>query len=47
MSSPKLAALLDWMQQGAFFPERFSGTERDEYQAEAARIQRQWDMQPI
>ena len=47
MASPRLQALLDWMQQGAFFPERFSGAALIEYQAEAARIQRQWDMQPI
>ena len=43
MSKPAFAAQLDWMQQGAFFPERFQGDERKEYEAEAARIEREWD----
>jgi len=46
MSKPALAAHIDWMQQGAFFPERYQGEERKEYQSEAARIEQQWDQQP-
>ncbi len=45
-TSPRLAAQLDWMQQGEFRPERFQGEQRKEYEAEAARIERQWDNQP-
>lgn len=39
------AAQLDWMQQGAFFPERYQGSERDEYELAMAAILRQWDNQ--
>jgi hypothetical protein len=42
-----MAAQLDWMQVGAFSPERFTGEQRKEYEEEAARIQQQWDNQPI
>ena len=44
--SPAMAAQLDWMQVGAFTPDRFTGEERKEYEDEAARIERQWDNQP-
>lgn len=43
MSKPALAAHIDWMQQGAFFPDRYQGEERKEYEEEASRIQREWD----
>lgn len=46
MNSPVLAAQLDWMQTGEFRPEQFTGDQREQYEAEAARIQRQWDNQP-
>jgi hypothetical protein len=45
-ASPQLAAQLDWMKVGAFSPEQFDGDQRKEYEAEAARIERQWDNQP-
>jgi hypothetical protein len=45
-TTPQLAALLDWTTVGAFSPEQFDGDERKEYEAEAARIERQWDNQP-
>lgn len=45
--SPRTAAQLDWRQVGAFSPERFTGEQRKEYEEEAARIERQWDNQPI
>lgn len=45
-TSPKLAAQFDWMMVGAFSPDRFTGEQRKEYEAEARRIQRQWDNQP-
>jgi hypothetical protein len=47
VNSPRMAAQLDWMQVGAFSPERFTGEQRKEYEAEARRIQQQWDNQPI
>lgn len=46
MHSPALAAQFDWMQQGAFFPERYQGEERRQYEAAQAVIERQWDNQP-
>lgn len=46
-TTPKLAAQLDWMQVGAFDPEKYQGEQRKEYEDEALRIQRQWDNQPI
>lgn len=46
MSSPRIAAQLDWMTVGSFTPERFQGDERKEYEAEARRIEAQWDQQP-
>ena len=45
--SPRMAAQLDWMQVGAFSPEKFTGEQRKEYEDEACRIQRQWDNEPI
>lgn len=44
--TPRIAAQLDWMQQGSFNPDRYQGKARTEYEAEAARILRQWDNQP-
>ena len=44
--SPRIAAQVDWMQTGEFRPEKFEGDERKEYEAEAAKIERQWDSQP-
>ncbi|WP_434681309.1 hypothetical protein J3P77_09455 [Pseudomonas sp. R1-18] len=46
MSSPRLAAQLDWMTVGAFSPDRYQGDERKEYEAEQARLEREWDNQP-
>lgn len=46
-TSTRLAAQLDWRQVGAFSPEKFTGDQRKEYEDEAARIQRQWDNEPI
>ena len=45
--TPELAAQLDWMREGAFFPERFTGDERRRYLAEMERIERAYDNQPI
>lgn len=45
-TTPQLAAQFDWTMVGAFSPEKFEGDERKEYEAEAARIERQWDNQP-
>ena len=45
MPSPRYAARLDWAQIGEFRPEQFEGDERKEYEAEAAKIERQWDSQ--
>lgn len=45
-TSPRLAAHFDWATVGAFSPERYQGEQRKEYEAEAARIERQWDNQP-
>ncbi|WP_162864983.1 hypothetical protein [Pseudomonas viridiflava] len=46
MSTPRMSAQLDWMTVGSFSPERFTGEERKEYEAEQARIEREWDQQP-
>ena len=46
MSTPRMAARYDWMTVGSFSPERFAGDERKEYEAEQARIEREWDNQP-
>lgn len=43
---PRLAAQLDWMQQGSFRPELWQGEKRKEYEDEAALILQQWDSQP-
>lgn len=45
--SPAMAAQVDWMTEGSFSPDRFTGAEREEYEEAARRIQRQWDNQPI
>ena len=45
-TTPRLAAQLDWMTVGSFSPDRYQGDEREEYEDEAARIERQWDNQP-
>lgn len=47
ITNPRLAAQIDWMKLGAFWPDRFTGEQRKEYEDEARRIQRQWDNQPI
>ena len=44
--TPKAAAQTDWALIGEFMPEKYQGTEREEYEKEAARIQEQWDNQP-
>lgn len=41
--SPALAAQLDWMTQGEFNPERFTGDQRKQYDEERQRIEQQWD----
>ncbi|QQE91023.1 hypothetical protein [Azotobacter chroococcum] len=45
-TSPRLAAQLDWMQQGSFRPELWQGEQRKEYEDERRQIERQWDNQP-
>jgi hypothetical protein len=47
MSTPRMTAQLDWATVGAFSPEQFAGDQRQEYEDEAARIEREWDNQPI
>jgi hypothetical protein len=47
MNSPRMTAQLDWATVGAFSPEQFTGEQRREYEDEAARIEREWDRQPI
>ncbi|MCH5583317.1 hypothetical protein [Pseudomonas syringae] len=46
MSTARMAAQIDWMTVGSFSPDRFTGEERKEYEAEQARIERDWDNQP-
>jgi len=46
MSSPRIAAQLDWTAEGAFHPERYAGADRAEYESAMAAILRQWDNQP-
>ncbi|MCS3467130.1 hypothetical protein M2401_000851 [Pseudomonas sp. JUb42] len=41
-----MAAQLDWMTVGSFSPDRFEGEQRKEYEAEARKIEREWDNQP-
>jgi hypothetical protein len=43
MSTPRMAAHLDWAQVGSFAPEQFSGSDRQEYEDEARQIERDWD----
>ncbi|WP_199884920.1 hypothetical protein [Pseudomonas bohemica] len=43
MSNPRMAAHLDWALVGAFTPEQFSGDERNEYEDEARKIEREFD----
>lgn len=45
-TSPQELAQQDWAAIGAFDPEQLQGEQRREYEAEAARIERQWDNQP-
>jgi hypothetical protein len=47
MSTPRMTAQLDWATVGAFSPEQFVGDQRQEYEDEASRIEREWDNQPI
>lgn len=44
-ASPALAARMDWMSTGEFMPEQFQGEQRQQYEAEAARIEQQRDNQ--
>lgn len=44
--SPAVAAQFDWRTLGEFWPERFQGEQRKQYEEEAARIERQRDNQP-
>ncbi|MEF9901154.1 MAG: hypothetical protein RR736_23950 [Pseudomonas sp.] len=37
---------MDCTEQADFSPEQFSGEQREEYEDEAAHIERQWDNQP-
>lgn len=43
MSHPRMTAHLDWAQVGEFVPDKFSGTDRAEYEDEARKIQREFD----
>lgn len=43
--TPGFAAQLDWMQEGAFRPERYQGAARRQYEDEQRRIEQQWDNQ--
>ncbi|MEB0170059.1 hypothetical protein [Pseudomonas sp. CCC4.4] len=45
-ATPAEAAQLHWQSEGEFHPVQFTGDQRTEYEAEAARIERQWDNQP-
>lgn len=45
-ATPAEAAQLHWRAEGEFHPAQFTGDQRKEYEAEAARIERQWDNQP-
>jgi len=44
--SPAVAAQLDWMTLGEFWPERFQGDARRQYEEAAARIEREFDNHP-
>ncbi|SNS16581.1 hypothetical protein [Pseudomonas segetis] len=44
--TPAVAAQYDWMTQGEFWPERFQGEQRKQYEQEQQRIQREWDNKP-
>lgn len=46
-ASPVVAAQLDWRVLGAFTPEQFEGEQRRQYEEEAARIEREFDNQPL
>jgi len=43
MSTPRMAAHLDWALIGAFTPEQYTGDERKEYEDEARKIEREFD----
>lgn len=45
--TPTEAAQLHWSVEGEFHPQQFTGDQRQEYEIEQARIERQWDNQPI
>lgn len=47
MNTPRMTAQMDWATVGAFLPEQFTGEQRKEYEEEQARIEREWDNQPI
>ena len=44
---PVVMAQLDWRVLGAFTPEQFQGEQRRQYEQEAARIEREYDNQPL
>lgn len=44
--SPATAAQFDWMTLGEFWPERFQGEQRRQYEEAAARIEREFDSNP-
>lgn len=43
MSTPRMAAHLDWATVGSFTPEQFTGGDRKEYEDEARKIEREFD----
>jgi hypothetical protein len=43
MSTPRMAAHLDWTQVGEFAPEQFTGDDRAAYEDEARLIERDWE----
>lgn len=43
MSTPRMAAHLDWAQVGSFAPDQFTGDDRKEYEEEARLIEREFD----
>ncbi len=45
-TNPQELARKDWAESGEFAPEKLQDEQRREYEAEAARIERQWDNQP-
>lgn len=43
MSTPRMAAHVDWAQVGSFAPDQFTGDDRKEYEEEARLIEREFD----